>query len=290
MAVDLTLIENQMVTAQALNNLILVWPQQQTGIQPQTPIFNKEVEQGAAEKFLFHYEGEQRVTLESDITDHVVENNSVINDQIALKPEIISTQGFIGELNNVVPEALLPLKIAAEKLTIINAYTPPLSVTAQRTFNTAMQAAQAAEILSKTKIPSFGDVGGGVTEISGSESAAEFAASVNEVTQNKQQLAFQKFYGYWRARTLFTVQTPWAIFKNCAILRINAIQPEDTQMISEFNIEFKVIRFAATRRTGPTGYYVDDFQQRAWSQGVQEEDGGMQAVQHVDGFLQTAVP
>lgn len=244
MAIDLNSLSTSMTTAQALSNLILVNPQEDKGIQPQNPI-SKNARQ--PKKFLFHYEGENTIELSSDITDHYVENNSAINDQIALKPEIVTSQGFIGELNDVVPEELKPLKVAAQKLTVISAYTPALSVSALLAYNTALQAYNLAKNISESAVSTWSTINGsgGVTEITGSESAAEFVNNIKPA-QNKQQVAFQEFYGYWKNRTLFTVQTPWAVFKNMAIQSMRVVQDPDTKVISTFDITFKIMRFAET--------------------------------------------
>lgn len=48
--------------------------------------------------FLFDIPGDEWVQLTSDITDHYVENNTSIQDQIALQPEQITVKGFVAEL------------------------------------------------------------------------------------------------------------------------------------------------------------------------------------------------
>src|SRR5271170_7629799 len=109
----------------ALSNLIVVSPQSTTGYQPQNPPSASGVISTAQQPpaILFHYEGEQTVALESDITDHYIEDNTAIQDQIALKPVMITTHGFIGELNDVPPSFLSLLQSASQKLTTISAYT-----------------------------------------------------------------------------------------------------------------------------------------------------------------------
>ncbi len=282
MAIDISALSSQMVTAQALNNLILVWPQESTGIQPQTQIYGGKVSNG--EKFLFNYEGEQSVTLSSDITDSYVEQNYAVQDHISLTPELITTQGFIGELNNVVPEELQPLKTAAEKLTVIDAYQPVLSLSGIRAYNAALQAYQAAQILRAQGIQAWDTIGKGgstLNEIDSSVQGAEFARSVEFRSQNKQQVAFQKFYGYWKARVLFTVQTPWAIFKNCAIQEIVATQAEDTRVVSSFNLTFKTINVASTSLT--LVEKSDDFTGRAYFNAAPNQESGMSAVDFQEG-------
>ena len=221
MSVDLSALSNASLKVESITSLILVSPQNK-GIQPQPKT-------GTTQEptFLFNYEGENTVTLESDITDHYTENNSPIEDQIALKPIMVTTQGYIGELNNVTPDLLLPLKLAADKLQPISAYTPSLSLTALIVYNNAFAAYQlvksAASSLTSVWNSLFGD--GNATE---------------------QQKAFVKFLGYWQNRTLFTVQTPWATFPNMALKSVRAIQDGETKVVSTFEVEFKQMKFAST--------------------------------------------
>lgn len=232
MAVNLSALASITTTATAISNLILATPNVNAGYQPQQKIFPDGSVSEQDPPILFDYEGEQTGTFESDITDHYVEDNTAIQDQIALRPEIITTKGYIGELNDVTPPILQSLKAAANKLTVVDAYTPALSTTAILAYNEAFQAYQLESLAVAAGTAAWG-------AISGSGAA----------TQTKQQAAFTKFYGYYRNRTLFTVQTPWAIFQNMAIKSIRPVQDAETRMITEFQIEFKIMRFAQTIST-----------------------------------------
>lgn len=236
--------------AQALSNLVLVSPQKTIGYQPQ----NKNSQTGQQPPaLLFHYEGEQTVALESDITDHFIEDNTAIADQIALKPEIVTTHGFIGELNNVPPKALALLQFLANKLTAVDAYTPVLSQTALIAYNEAFLAYQVAQNVITAGVSAWSSLTGqdGENVIGSNGIGNQFNADTGEVknNQSKQQIAFQQFYGYWRSRTLFTVQTPWAVFQNMAIKSLRAIQDAETRMITDFEVQFKMMRFASTTST-----------------------------------------
>ena len=46
--------------------------------------------------FLFHYNGEESITLDADITDHFVESNVALQDHIARRPVTYSVTGYIG--------------------------------------------------------------------------------------------------------------------------------------------------------------------------------------------------
>lgn len=252
--------------ATALGNLILVSPQSTLGYQPQNrPAINGQT-QPLPPPLLFHYEGEQSATMVSDITDHYVETNIAVQDQIALKSELISVRGFIGELNDVVPPILVPLQIAASKLTVLEAYTPQLTATALLAYNEAVFLYDTAAQAASSAVASWSSINGsGGENVIGSNGldTGAFNPKTGQISnnQNKQQVFFQQFYGYWRAKTLFTVQTPWAVFQNMAIQSLKAIQDAETRVISDFEITFKAIRLANSiiTNTDPT----QDFQSRA---------------------------
>lgn len=198
---------------------------------------------------LFHYEGEQSVSIESDITDHYVENNTTVVDQIGLKPEIIKTSGFIGELNDVLPASLQPLRTIANTLILIDSYTPQLSATALIAYNQALLLYENASSIVDSAVGAWSSLSN-LAGINNNEIGQENSGVFSGLgTQNKQQSMFQQFYGYWDTRTLFNVQTPWAIFTNMAILNLRAIQDADTRMITDFEVTFKKIRTASTQQT-----------------------------------------
>lgn len=227
MAVNISAIQSATTSALGLSNFVLVSLQNPTGYTPNPKIFPDGTIGPQEKNFLFNYEGENTVTLESDITDHFVEDNTTVQDQIALPPEMISVQGYIGELSDIVPRPLQLAKSAAESLTFVSAYTPGLSASALLAYNQAAQAYQIAKIGVQTGLNAFNSVfgEGGV--------------------QTEQQIAFNYFYGYWQQRKLFSVQTPWNLFKNCAIKTLRAVQDPSTRFVTDFDITFKVMRFAS---------------------------------------------
>lgn len=232
MALQLGQLSTLPTTAASLGNLVLGLAQSLNknivGVQPQdAPLPVNFVPNAQANAIIFDYEGEQSVTLESDITDHYVEDNSAIQDQIAIRPELITTHGYIGELNDILPASLQFLQTAAQSISYISGYAPSLSVTALNALNQATQAYNTANQLANLAVGTWKSIVGGKS-------------------QNKQQEKFNQFYGYWQNRTLFTVQTPWNLFVNCAIKSLRAMQDENTQIVTDFEITFKVLRFSNT--------------------------------------------
>lgn len=248
---NLSALSNITTSATALSNLVLVTPAQTTGYQPQNAP-NPDGTPSTAQQppsFLFDYEGEQSAQLDSDITDHFIEDNTAIQDQIALRPAMVNTQGFVGELNDVTPKLLAPIKVIADKLTGISAYTPNISTTALIAYDNAFQLYQVAQNAKNAAVSAWASVTSGqrTSVISGNP----FFPIAVEPNQTKQQVAFQLFYGYWASRTLFTIQTPWAIFQNMALKTLRPVQNADTRMITTFECSFKQIRTAQTELIPP---------------------------------------
>lgn len=236
----------------AISGLLIASPTTIQGYQPQNPVGPTGLLSllSPPPSLLFHYEGEQTATLSSDVTDHFIENNTAVQDQVALKPIIITTRGFIGELNNVPPAFLGALQTIGNTLTSITPYNPALTLSAVRAYNTQFSAYQAATTAQNSAVSA-------VSSLSGSASGETVIGSIGStpipaVNQNKQQVMFQQLYGYWSKRTQFTIQTPWAIFKNMIIMNCRAIQDEATRTVTDFQVTFKQINFASTTTTNVT--------------------------------------
>lgn len=273
MAINISQLSNTSNAATGLNNLILVTPQQNVGYQPQnSPSFARD-NSVPPPAILFNYEGEQSVTLTSDVTDHYVENNSAIQDQVTLKPEIYKVQGFIGELNDIAPAAIALIKTAAEKLTAIGAYSPEISTTAALAYAKAFQAYQTASTIVNSAVGTWSSINGGGNAGDQGVINGSGIQTGDQKTQTEQQIYFQQFYGYWRNRTLFTIQTPWAVFQDMVIMTLEAVQDAETRMISDFAVTFKLMRFASTL-TAPNQLTSDNFQGRGAASASAEQDLG----------------
>lgn len=241
--------------AASLANLALVIPQNDPsatkGYQPlNIPTDNDTTNtmQDLPDALLFHYEGENNVSLESDITDHFVEDNTAIEDQIGLRPETVTVTGFIGELNNVLPLPLQILQTINNNLQLVTPYQPSVSQTGQNAINAAFYAYQVASTIASSATSAWNSLAQTEGSAVGNSQISVLTVGAQAV-QNKQQLMFQQFYGYWANRNLFNIQTPWAIFTNMAIKSLRTIQDAETRTISSFEVTFKKIRTATTQIT-----------------------------------------
>ena len=195
-------------------DLILATPENYTGFTPSN-------RSRSAVGYKFQVITDENVSLNSDITDHYAEDNTARQDHIALRPVVITVAGFVGELNNVVPEQLEIAKEAVDRLGILSAYIPSITNTARRAFNTAQQIYSVGEKLVNAT-----------------------GAALGVRAETKQQKAFRELYEAWQNRTLFYVSTPFGQFPNMAIQSIVGNQNPDTKMVSDFSVTFKQLRFA----------------------------------------------
>lgn len=202
--------------------------------------------------FLFDYEGEQTVTLESDITDHYIEDNTAVQDQIALRPIVITTHGFIGELNDIAPLGLQSyVRGVQSAIGAIGAYAPQLTTAALNAYNEAFQLYQVAANAASTAVAAFSSLLGDNQTVIG-EGGVTSRATFG--TQNRQQTAFQQFYNYWSTRTPFNIQTPWAVFTGMYIQRLRAVQDAETNVVTDFEVTFKQVRTASLAGGASAGF------------------------------------
>jgi len=223
--------------AQALSDLALVTPILSPAYGPIS-----DDGQSIGPSLMFDFEGENSVILKSDITDQFIEDNTSVQDQIALKPEMVTVHGFKGELANTFPAGLPPATQVQAILGAIGAFQPGFSKSATNVINGVAQDYQAVTSAVNGAVSAWSTINGGLTETV----IASGGILATGAVQTKQQLIFSQFYGYWRNGVLFTVQTPWAIFSPMAIEEIKFTQDEKTNTITDVFITFKMMRFVST--------------------------------------------
>lgn len=239
--INISALSTSTVSAIGLGNLILVTPEDK-GISPE--LVNTQTQK----RFLFDFYGEQSIDLDCEITDHYVEDNTALQDHIAIKPEMIVGEGYIGELKDFIPDLPSALKSIPQKLVALSAYAPALTTTALIAYNTAFQVYQIGKAGTADLVSRWNSLNG--------QTETQIGSASFDKVQNEQQKAFQMFYGYRQERILFTVQTPWAIFQHCALKRLHAVQDATTRMISSFEVTFKPIKFAKTQITDQNGNLI----------------------------------
>lgn len=186
--------------------------------------------------FVFDVEGETVINSSADITDNYAEDNSALQDHIAIRPKLLTLRGYVGELvfnqNNKSPTFL---QNVVQKLTILDSYLPRLS----------SAAAQAKKIfengLSTDSLNSL--------TASSVANAADVYSTIKNLTPptTKQAQAYMFFTALQEQKILVSVQTPYEYMTNMAIQSIIARQDEETKYITDFTITLKKIRTAQTK-------------------------------------------
>jgi hypothetical protein len=185
--------------------------------------------------FVFDIAEENRQEQTADITDHYIEDNTAIQDHIALHPERITLRGFIGELKQISP---LSTSLSGAFKTINNKlgqagaylgkYTPGMVNKIQSAVNQAQQVTN--------------QVNNAINSIS--NLVGLFSSSTP--AQTKQSRAYYILSALRVARQLFIIETPYGQFQNMAIESITFVQPKETIYWSDITITLKEIRMAVT--------------------------------------------
>jgi hypothetical protein len=184
--------------------------------------------------FLFDIPGDEEIRLRSQITNYYLESNTTVQDNIALEPAQITLRGLVAELSMGLPMQPAP------------ATSPnPLPTFA------AMSPAQTPGQIQNgiVNAPVASAASGGATSL---YSYYENYEAMGSGSVTRQTAAFLYFMNLWSGQQLCSVETPWGIWQNCAILEIRAMQEARTRYESDFTITFQELRFAqdATVQTG----------------------------------------
>lgn len=193
----------------------------------------------------FQVATEDSITFQSQITDNYIENNTAIQDHIAINPVTITMRGYIGELvftepvsfwNNIT--GFLGGQIAKSdiattlttKLTPLTALLPPVDNITQAAKNTVQYVEASFDRYKKVYDQLFNSQN--ISHISQQEDTAE------------------KLKQLWQNRTLVEVITPYGYYENMAIQSISLTQGNTTTQ-SDLSVTLKQINFATTQTTKP---------------------------------------
>lgn len=176
--------------------------------------------------FIFDVVNDDTSELESDITDHYTEENSAVQDHIALRPEVVTVSGSVAEVVRAVP-TIRRVATTPNPLPIIPSLTPLLAPSAE--------AAQVATVATASQEQA---------SITSTQTLYGYYQSrlPQQPNQTKQQVAYGYIYQLWKGRQTFSVETPWGFFTNMAIQSVAARQGPESRFVSDFDITFKKIR------------------------------------------------
>lgn len=178
--------------------------------------------------FLFDLVLEDTVNLESEITDNFIEDNTTVQDQIGLRPEVVTVRGMVGEIVQTEAQAD---EVSKEPVPLpTNPELEPELTDIQIAELAEQKAGEARE----------------VSAVTDTQSLEGYFSARNPISNSRQSKYFSYFYQLWKGRQLFTVDTPWGYFTDMAIQSFRASQDGSTRFASDFTVTFKKLRFATT--------------------------------------------
>lgn len=186
--------------------------------------------------FVFDIEGENTTNISTDITDHYLEDNTAIQDHIAVKPLRVTLTNYVGELvfrRDKSTDTLL--QKVTQKLTVLNQYLPDVSKgvqQAEKIFASDNPLQGASDIFqqSNLQLPDLANLWALTKNLN---------ASSSRIVQ-----AYQYFKALATQKVLIGLQTPFEFLPNMAIETVMAISPAETNDIANFAITLKQIRTA----------------------------------------------
>ena len=183
---------------------------------------------------------DETIKLENSITDYYAEDNSSLQDNIALKPITFTINGVVAEKYMDVKEATTWSETVTNALAPVLQFMPDFTSFMLQTMTVAEEALQAVQ--------------------KGIQETTDFINSLmgapTEASLSNQEQAFLFFYSAYKSRQLMEVSLPFCTLNNCAITSVEITQPASTRTLSTIQISFKQMNFASTRSgvgTGTTG-------------------------------------
>ena len=188
---------------------------------------------------------EDTINFQSQITDNYIENNTAIQDHIALSPITISMHGYIGEIvfqspatfwNNItgwlggqIAKSNIATTVTT-KLTTLTALLPPVDNITQAAKDTVQYVEASYDRYKKI-----------------------YDQLTNKNTNpriSRQEDAANRLKQLWQNRTLVEVITPYGYYENMAIQSITLTQGNTTTQ-SDLSVTLKQINKAETNTTKP---------------------------------------
>lgn len=180
--------------------------------------------------FVFDVEGDVSIEQKADITDHYIEDNSAIQDHMAVRPISVKLTNYIGEVaGQRKNEVATTTADVIQKLSILNEYLPEVTGAVSQLRNNI-----------DNGFSSFDDAVDDTSDI------WRLVKDLNP-TASEQQKAYLFFNSLMEKRILVSLQTPYAFFTEMAIENITSKQNEDNEQITDFSITLKKIRKASTQ-------------------------------------------
>lgn len=189
--------------------------------------------------FLFDIPDEDEIRLRSQATNYFLEDNTSVQDNIAIEPAIITLRGVVAEL---VLTALInpPTNSSGTVNPLVPAMMP--GMTPQQSQNYAIAQQQKAQA---TAVASGTSAGKGTSQSLYNYFVKNFITEAGSPNATDRQTnAFLYFQQLQAGQQLVSVETPWGIYEQCAIIEVRAMQGASSKYSTNFSITFQEMRFS----------------------------------------------
>lgn len=229
--------------------------------------------------FKFHVPEREQVTFQSDITDHYIEDNTPVQDHIALKPIEITLQGYQGEYFYPVQKYEAVIATVIPTLNLVTQFLPTVTNITRQVKNVKLAYEQRQEnyanLYNSTTASTITGAITGQNDINtisgaiGSTVAAQtlktkasmlYGAMQNNLNATDLFRAFQDLYklksaqtraflffeALWHSKRYFTVETSWKRYDNMAITNVTPVRDNNAD-ITDFKVSLKQLSFTQTK-------------------------------------------
>lgn len=200
--------------------------------------------------FRFHVPEGEQVSMESDITDHYTDANTVMQDHVARRPILMTITGLQGEYFYSIHEIEDLLANVTPVLSLVKQFVPKLSAATIQTkqnwskYREAQQGLAAYYATFDKGIPlnqSFNNLWNSLNGV-----------DLFQLFQNLYKLksaqarAFLYFDALWKSQAVFSVETTWKRYDNVMVQKVIALRERNAD-ITEFSVVLKQMNFAQSR-------------------------------------------
>lgn len=203
--------------------------------------------------FQFHVPQSEQVRMESEITDHYTDNNSVIQDHIARKPVRITLVGLQGEYFYSVHQIKDILALVTPTLALVKQFLPKLSPVTMK-LKTEYNNQMLSKLATNTSFGNEKELNFTDKLVSSVRTGALNSVDLFKIFQDLYKLkspqtrAFLFFEALWRCEERFTVETSWKRFDNMVIESVLPIRDNNAD-ITDFTVTFKQMYIAQSLYT-----------------------------------------
>lgn len=184
--------------------------------------------------FVFDYEGDTTVRLHADITDHYAEDNSAIQDHVAVNPTRLTLRGFVGEVVLKAPTGIVgALNAVQTRLTQVPAYLGKYTPGAVQKIAAVVTSTQRVVNTIDQSLARVKNVVG------------LFDKSV--LGRSKQEQAYYKLQALFVTHQVVIVATPYGTLNNMCIEDVIFFQDEKTKEWSDITVIMKQLRFVTVQ-------------------------------------------